>query len=97
MEAIDKIKALGRSVIVKEIVNELVVGEYNFENKEDKNDKFAKGEILSITSMVTKDENGNAEVKKGDVVMYERHKSTPIVLNGDVYSVFYISDLVCVV
>jgi co-chaperonin GroES (HSP10) len=94
MENKPKIQALGRSVIVKEVVNEVKVGDYDFSNKEDKNDKFRKGVIVSICPDVPKDENGESYVKEGDTVMYDSYKTTNITIDGEVYSTFYLGDLV---
>jgi co-chaperonin GroES (HSP10) len=94
MENKPKIQALGRSVVVKEIANEVKVGEYDFSNKEDKNDKFRKGIVVSICPDVPKNENGEPYVKEGDTVMYEEYKSSNITIEGEVYKTFYLLDLV---
>lgn len=35
-------------------------------------------------------------LKKGDIVMYDRHKSTPITINAVTYSIVYFSDLILI-
>jgi co-chaperonin GroES (HSP10) len=89
-----KFQALGRAVIVKEIPNEVEIGGFSFDTKDDKNAKFLMGEIASITPDCPKNEKGEYYIKKGDRVLFDAYKSTPIIINGDVYSLIYLIDVV---
>jgi co-chaperonin GroES (HSP10) len=89
-----KFQALGRAVIVKEIPNEIEIGNFNFDTKDDKNAKFLKGEVISITPDSPKDKDGNQFVNNGDKIMYDAYKSTAIIIEGEVYSMIYVGDIV---
>jgi co-chaperonin GroES (HSP10) len=89
-----KFQALGRAVIVKEIPNEVEIGGFSFDTKDDKNAKFLKGKVISITPESPKDKDGNQYINNGDEIMYDFYKVSPIVINGEVYSMIYVGDIV---
>lgn len=94
METKAKFQALGRAVIVKEITNEVEIGGFSFDTKDDKNAKFLKGEICSITPDSPRDKDGNQFVNNGDTILFDAYKATPIIIEGEVYSMIYVGDIV---
>jgi co-chaperonin GroES (HSP10) len=89
-----KFQALGRAVIVKEIPNEVEIGGFSFDTKDDKNAKFLKGKVISITPDSPRDKDGNQFVNNGDEIMFDFYKASDIVINGDVYLMIYVGDIV---
>ena len=94
METTTKFQALGRAVIVKEIPNEVEIGGFSFDTKDDKNAKFLKGKVISITPDSPRDKDGNQFVNNGDEIMFDFYKSTPIIIEGETYSMIYVGDIV---
>lgn len=59
----------------------------------DQNEKYRSGEVVSVGTEIPKDKKGNAIIKVGDSVTYDRNKATDFSRDGIKYKVAYYSDL----
>ena len=85
-------KALNYIVVIKEIENENVT-DYGFDvsNLVDKNQKYAKGIIVSMGENCKREDNG---INEGAEVLYDKYKSSPLSVGGIEYKTLMFGDLV---
>ncbi len=88
--------ALGKVVILKEIIEATIDADTNLDvsNDADKNDKTKKGLVVAVGENVPKDDKGNHYINPNDFVLYNKHQSSNITHDGQKYKLLYYDDLV---
>ena len=83
-------KAINHFVIVDKIKEELTkVGGLELTEKQNKDVRYLKGEVISVGNLVE-------VIKEGDIVRYDKHAGHGIEWNDSLYYVLKISDIVLI-
>lgn len=83
-------KAINHFVIVNKIKEEPAkVGGLELTEKQNKDVRYLKGEVISVGNLVE-------VVKEGDIVRYDKHAGHGIEWNDSLYYVLKISDIVLI-
>jgi len=90
-------QAINTNVVLKEIQmkNETASG-LDITAESDKNQKFRKGEIVSLGNLCPHDKEGNPIVKVGDTILFDAYKGSQLTLDAEVYVVIYFNDITLV-
>jgi co-chaperonin GroES (HSP10) len=91
-------KCLGSNVVLEPIENvQISEGGLNFTSVSDQTQKWGKGKVLSVGESVPLDSEGMPCIKEGDIVLYDKNKSSDFMedtvsykamLYGDIFKVF---------
>lgn len=88
-------QALNYNVVIKEVELENVsTTGLDFSNEADKNDKQKTGVIVSVGLGCPKFEDGTFTINPGELVMFDKYKSTSLTLDGEFYKIVYYADIV---
>jgi co-chaperonin GroES (HSP10) len=89
-----KLKALNTSVIVEEVLleNKTDFG-FDLSNVIDVNETQRKGIVRSIGELCPKIDAENYTLKEGDEVLFNKHKNTPITIDGVKYIMIEYRDM----
>jgi co-chaperonin GroES (HSP10) len=88
-------KCLGSNVIVLPQENkQLSEAGLDFTTVQDKNQKWGKGAVISVGENVPMDKEGSPCLKEGDIVIFDRNKSTAYIEDNIEYQAMYYTDLV---
>jgi co-chaperonin GroES (HSP10) len=83
-------KAINHFVVVDKIKEEPAkVGGLELTEKQNKDVRYLKGEVVSVGNLVE-------VIKKGDIVRYDKHAGHGIEWNDSLYYVLKISDIVLI-
>jgi len=83
-------KAINHFVVVNKIKEEPAkVGGLELTEKQNKDVRYLKGEVISVGNLVE-------AIKEGDIVRYDKHAGHGIEWNDSLYYVLKISDIVLV-
>ena len=102
-------QALNYNVVVKEVeVENVSTTGLDFSNEADKNDKQKTGVIVSVGLSCPKKDMGIFKkifnlffnkynlytIKPGELVMFDKYKSTSLTIDGEFYKIVYYADIV---
>lgn len=85
---------LNDNIVIQEteIKNETDFG-IDMSSEADKNEKYRSGVVVGVGHNIPKDISGDAYIKIGDNVVFDKYKQTPFSQNGVKYVICYYSDL----
>lgn len=87
-------QALNYVIIVKEkiVKNETASG-FDLTSEVDQNIKYRTGIIVSVGTECPRNDDKSFTVKEGDEVMFDKHKSSDLTIDGETYRCIYYADL----
>jgi len=90
-------KALNYNIIVKrEFIENKTGAGIEITSEIDKNEKYRKGIVVSVGNLCPKDTEGNATIKPGDEILYDKYKMSEVTLDGQSYEIISYADLVLI-
>jgi co-chaperonin GroES (HSP10) len=89
-------QALVRNIILKDIIEPTIdkLTGLDISSDSDKNDKSRKGKIYSVGVDTPKDDKGNYVVNVGDLVLYNKHQTSNLTIEGEKYLCLAYIDLI---
>jgi co-chaperonin GroES (HSP10) len=92
-----KAQALNYNIIVKrEFLENRTGAGIILDSEIDKNEKYRKGIVVSVGNLCPKDADGNATIKPGDEILYDKYKMSEVTLDGQSYEIISYADLVLI-
>lgn len=92
-----KFTALNHNIIIRDIETEnRTESGIKIAHEASADQKQRTGIVVAAGLSCPRNEDGTFMVKEGDKVVYDRHKSTPITIEAETFSIVYFSDLILV-
>lgn len=87
-------QAVNNNVVVKELqIENVTESGLDLTSKEDKDQKFKLGEIVSVGLQCPKRDDGTPSVVVGDKILFDSYKGTKLTMNAEVFTIIYFQDI----